>query len=143
MNTASIHTQSQQTAQAAQMFTFKQATGHTQELQIFSDNHEHLKALELEATLLIACTYMKRNKHGLKEDEEYFFPSFPLINGKSEPAEALSHLERITAENRQRETLSHAAGIQLNFNSFSTEWGLDPFERKVVMLLLMQYSAPH
>jgi len=142
MNTASIHTQSQQTAQAAQLFTFKQATGHTQELQIFSDNYEHLKALELEATLLIACTYMKRNKHGMKEDEEYFFPSFPLINGKSEPAEVLSLLERIAAENRQREILSHDAGIQLNFNSFCNEWGLDPFERKVVMLLLMQYSAP-
>lgn len=142
MKTASIHTQSPQTAQAAQLFTFKQAAGHTQELPIFSDNYEHLKALELEATLLIACTYMKRNKHGLKEDEEYFFPSFPLINGKSEPAEALSLLERITAENRLRESLSHAAGVQLNFNSFCSEWGLDPFERKVVMLLLMQYSAP-
>lgn len=142
MNTASIHTQSQQTAQAAQLFTFKQVTGHTQELQIFSDNHEHLKALELEATLLLACTYMKRNRHGLKEDDEYFFPGFPLVNGKSDVSEAQAHYERISNENRLREQISIDAGVQLNFVAFCTEWALDPFERKVVMLLLMQCSAP-
>ena len=49
MNTASIHTRSQTTAQAAHLFAFKPLAGHAQELMPFVDNHEHLKALELEA----------------------------------------------------------------------------------------------
>jgi hypothetical protein len=142
MNTASLHTHSQPTAQAAQLFAFRQVTGHTHEFHPFTDNHEHLKSLELEATMLLACAYLKRNRHGLKEDEKYFFPSFPLINGKAEPGEAQTHLERVADENRQRELLSTAAGITLNFISFCSEWGLDRFEQNVVMLLLMQYSAP-
>jgi len=142
MNTASIHTRSQSTAQAAHLFAFKPLAGHAQELMPFADNHEHLKALELEAAMLLACTYMKRNKHGLKEDEEYFFPSFPLITGKSDVTEAQAHHERIANENRLREQISIDAGVQLNFVAFCTEWELDSFEHKIVMLLLMQYSAP-
>lgn len=142
MNTASAQTHSQPTAQAAQLFAFKQVAGHSPELLPFADNHEHLKSLELEATMLLACTYMKRNRHGLKEDEEYFFPSFPLITGKSDLSEAQTHHERIDNENRLREQISIDSGIQLNFVAFCNEWELDPFERQVVMLLLMQYSAP-
>lgn len=142
MNTMSIHTTNQSRVHATQLFAIKSATEQVQEIQPFTDNHEHLKALELESTLLLACTYMKRNKHGLKEDEEYFFPSFPLITSRSELCEALGHYEQISTENRCRELISYDGGIHLNFLAFCNEWNLDPFERKVVMLLLMQYIAP-
>lgn len=142
MNAMTIQTTNQSTAQAAHLFAFKPVAGHAQELMPFADNLEHLKALELEATMLLACTYMKRNKRGLQDDEKYFFPSFPLLTVKSDLAEARLLYERIADENRLREQISIDAGRQLNFVMFCNEWKLDPFERKIVMLLLMQYSAP-
>ncbi len=48
-------------------------------MEPFADNLDHIKSLEREASLILAVTYLRRNKHGLKEDEDYFFPSFPLI----------------------------------------------------------------
>lgn len=126
----------------AQILAFQAPISERAAMEPFADNLDHIKSLELEASLILAVTYIRRNKHGLKEDEDYFFPSFPLIEPDATPENVHNELQRITSENRRREVLTINAGTQLNFISFCNQWQLDAFERSVVMLLLMQYIAP-
>lgn len=111
-------------------------------IEPFSHNLDHLKALENEASLILAITYLRRNTHGLKEDKDYFFPSFLGISSRSTPEEVQKTLSSLQEENRKREELSLKRNIPLNFLSFCADWSLDYFERSVVMLLLMQSIAP-
>jgi hypothetical protein len=126
------------TDQSAQLLAFSRPC---RQAEPFSDSYEHLKALELEATMLLARTYFKRNSGG-KQDQDAALPGFPLVNSSSTLLEVQAHHERVAAENRRREEASTASGICLSFISFCDEWELDRFERQVVMLLLMQYTAP-
>jgi hypothetical protein len=143
VNTAISITTSIPFAQApAQILAFQQPCAESPNIAPFEDNLDHLKALEIEASLLLACTYIRRNRNGLKEDEDYFFPSFPLIEPDASIEEIQAALDRIVAENRNREELSLQKGILLNFISFCKEWNLDHFECDVVMLLLLQNIAP-
>jgi SpoVK/Ycf46/Vps4 family AAA+-type ATPase len=111
-------------------------------MEPFADNLDHIKSLEREASLILAVTYLRRNKHGLKEDEDYFFPSFPVIKPDATIDDVQVVLNRVVDENRRREELTQVTGISLNFVSFCNQWQLDRFERSVVMLLMMQYIAP-
>jgi len=107
----------------------------------FDDNLDHLKALELEATLMLAVTYLRRNG-AVDEDEDKYEPSFPEICRNKSLEETQLIYENICAENRRREELSIRMGVQLSFNELCREWQLDSFERKAVMLLLMHNAAP-
>lgn len=111
-------------------------------MNAFSDSLEQIKSLELEASLILAITYLRRNKHGMKEDENYHFPNFPLIGTDSTIQDVQGILNRIVIENRKREELSINQGIKLNFVAFCDQWQLDAFERSIVMLLLIQDIAP-
>ncbi len=142
MNSMSM-SQSSHCAQApAQILAFQVPLAERFTIEPFIDNLDHIKSLEIEASLILAATYIRRNKRTQKEDEEYFFPSFPLIETNATADDVQNVLQRITSENRRREMLTINKGIQLNFVSFCNQWQLDAFERSVVMLLLMQYIAP-
>ena len=105
----------------------------------FTDSLDHLKALELEATVMLAVTWQRRN--GDSGDQEYE-PSFPeACRGKTLP-ELQNLLARTAADNRRREEASDSLGIPLAFTALCREWGLDRFERTVLMLLLMLNAAP-
>ncbi len=143
MNNVSIATNSHSAQAPAHILAFQAPSFEKTVLEPFRDNLDHLKSLELEASLLLAITYLQRNKHGLKEDEDYFFPSFPLIDPASSIDDVQKILNRLQGENRSREKLTVNNGFPLNFVSFCNEWSLDGFERSVVMLLLMQYIAPN
>lgn len=106
----------------------------------FEDNLDHLKALELEATLMLAVTFLRRN--GSKDDEDDYEPSFPEICRGKNLEETQSILAEVASENRRREELSLEIGTPLMFAALCHEWSLDPFERTVMMLLLMQNAAP-
>lgn len=112
--------------------------------QPFEDTLDHLKALEMEATLLLALTYLRRggkskNRDKDGDDNE---PAFPEIcRGKcQEDIQEIYH--RISADNRRREELTVRFGRPLTFVSFCQEWNIDSFEKNVFMLLLMQHVAP-
>jgi hypothetical protein len=142
MNSVSIATDNRSAQAPAQILAFHTPYLEKPVMGPFSDNLDHLKSLELEASLLLAITYLRRNKHGLKEDEDYFFPSFPLIDPGSSIDVIQKELNLLQSENRSREELTLKKGIPLNYISFCNEWSLDTFERSVIMLLLMQYIAP-
>ena len=143
MNSMNISANNQTAQAPAQILAFQSYQADKPKLAPFNDNLDHLKSLEIEASLILAITYMQRNRHGIKEDEDYFFPSFPLIGSKPTIEEVHNALRQITSDNRKREELTFKKGIPLNFISFCNEWSLDTFERSVVMLLLMQYIAPN
>ena len=107
----------------------------------FLNNLEHLNALEQEASLLVAATYLRRNRQGERGDDEPA-PKLPLPDPTTTPEQARELLAGLAATNRAREQASGTAGIALNFLSFCAEWRLDSFEQSVVMLLLMQHLAP-
>lgn len=135
MNSTSLNRLEQTTS--AQLLTFPTAAH-----ELFNDNLEHLKALEVEATLILACTWLKRNRNSQKDEEAGFVPAFPLLSVDATHSEAVATLERISSENRQRERATLAVGRTLNFITFCDEWLLDSFEQQIVMLLLMQNIAP-
>ena len=142
MNSMSISPSSHCAQAPAQILAFQAPISERAVMGPFADNLDHIKSLEFEASLILAVTYIRRNKHGLKEDEEYFFPSFPLIDTNATIDDVQNELQRISSENRRREVLTVNTGTSLNFISFCNQWQLDTFERSVVMLLLMQYIAP-
>lgn len=109
-------------------------------LEPFSDSLDHIKALELEATVQIAVTYLRRNGNTRSDDE--FEPSFPEACRGKGLAEVQTTYGLICQENRRREELSAERGIELAFTTLCDEWKLDGFERNVMMLLLMLNAAP-
>ncbi len=111
-----------------------------QENKPFSDNLDHLKALELEATVMLAVTFLRRNGNTVDEDD--YEPSFPDICRGKNLEEAQVVLEKIMSENRRREKLTIDLGVPLAFEALCEEWKLDHFERKTLMLLLMLNAAP-
>lgn len=136
----SMITSSYSSAGAVLPMTRNIVTGNTASLKPFEDTLDHLKSLELESTLLLAVTFLRRNGKDEKEDE--YEPSFPeIIRGKN-LGETREILERVTSDNRYREELTIRLGTPLIFVSLSEEWNLDDFERRVLMLLLMQNVAP-
>lgn len=56
----------------------RQTAAETNAFKPFEDNLDHLKALELEATLMLAVTYLRRNG-AVDDDEDKYEPSFPEI----------------------------------------------------------------
>jgi hypothetical protein len=127
--------------QAAQVITMQHHRSVEPVLAAFNSNNDHLQALEQEAKLMVAVATLRNNTTTL-EDENEREPGFPFLPvGASLPqTEAL--LETMASENRSREVLSRKAGVRLNFIEFCDTWELDSVERKIIMLLLMQFSSP-
>ena len=126
--------------QAAQVITLPGRHDHKTELRPFN-NSEHLQALEMEARLMVATAALRRGVSGRNEDGTVVASPFPLILEGADMAQAHEILENISATNRLREELSLMNGISLNFIAFCNSFKLDAIERKIVLLLLMQFSS--
>lgn len=143
---ATMQTHTHDSTQAAQIIAFAPLREHPIEtcVQPFTDNLDHLMALELESKLMLALLLLRRgiNKHQENKGEERNNHSFHFLPENADVRVAERELSRTAMENRQREELSRQQGVVLNFFEFCDMWCLDPFERSLVMLLLMLYVAP-
>lgn len=140
MNSASTQAETVELTQTTHILAFTSAKQHDCR-DPYVDNLDHIKALELEASLMLALAYIRRRRSA-KSNKETDLPSFPLISVSADSEEIMALLEKVRSENRLREVESLRCGISLNYVQLCEEWGLDQFERWVVMLLLMQYIAP-
>ncbi len=129
-------------SQAARVFAFN--SQHTPNLAImpYTNSLEHLKSLELEASLTLAVAYFRRSGNGKNRAADAKLPTFPMLHPGAGIEEAQATLDLVSAEHLKREALSLQQGIKLNLVSICAKWELEPFERKVVTILLMQYIAP-
>jgi len=146
MNSPTMQTHAQNSAQAAQLIAFSRTREQRSEscVQPFIDNLDHLMALELECKWMLTAAFLRRgeNKHddGNKEGSSAHFLS--AFTDGVDLKHAEQFLARTSHENRRREEQSLQHGVVLKFLQFCHTWQLDAFEQSVVMLLLMQYVAP-
>ena len=111
----------------------------------FQDNGEHLDALLAEACLMFGLAAMRLGKcipalleptggrHG--DNTQNQAPEFPDYD-------ALQKLYLKTHEdNLRRSAAAVANGVSLNFEGFCSMYGLDAFERSIVILLLANYTS--
>jgi len=111
----------------------------------FSDNLDHLTALEQEATLMLALGLLRSmppKDMNSSDNGERFQDCFPSMPAGIDRAQADRLLAKIAAVNRRREAVSGREGVVLNFTALCRQWQFTPFERSVVMFLLMQFTAP-
>lgn len=140
MNAVSPQTEGVEVTQTARILAFT-PTIQNDGLDPYTDTLDHIKALELEATLMLALAYTRRRR-SVKNSSENDLPRFPLVSTNADSDEIIAVLEKVRSENRMREAETLRCGITLNYVQLCEDWGLDQFERWVVMLLLMQYIAP-
>lgn len=146
MNNATMQTQIHDTSQAAPIITFSPSREQPSEscLYPFADNLDHLMALELECKWMLSVAFLRRgeNKQSDVDNGGKRKLALPAFIDGIDLKQAEQHLLRTSSGNRRREELSLQQGVTLKFLDFCETWQLDLFERKVVMLLLMQYVAP-
>ncbi|GAM09348.1 hypothetical protein OR1_01623 [Geobacter sp. OR-1] len=128
------------TDQSAQVISISGRQDPLLELKPFSTNNEHLQALELEARLMVAVAALRRGAAGW-DDDETPTSKFPFLPEGADVNQAKDLLEKVTQENRCREGLTTDQGLKLNFVEFCDSFELDEIERKIVLLLLMQFSS--
>ena len=138
----SIHSSSNQ---AAQVLAFAPPREQAPVLGAFTDNLDHLQALEYEAKLMLAVASMRRcqQKNAQSEDKwsEYRL-YFPFLPPEATLQQVQGMLHKTLEENRRREAESACQSVQLLYPSFCTTWRLEAFERAVVLLLFIKASAP-
>lgn len=110
----------------------------------FADSLDHLQALEHEARVMLGLAWRRRSLAG--------FPAANLEK-REEAARHFGHLEQMTLEQvekyladvrwciSRREELSRQSGVALSFLEFCASFGLEPFERDVVLLLFASSSS--
>lgn len=106
------------------------------EVEPFSNNQEHLEALEREARVFLACALLRRKDW--QEKAEYIQPAFlqlPAEETSPKRFEELLTLEM--ARNRAREEISMQSGTELLFCRLCRDYGLEEFDRTAVLLLFM------
>lgn len=137
-------TESDSTDQAGRVIRIAGACGAKPVVTPFIDNLDHLQALEREAILMLAVAVLRRNRNRrrMPDPEEDAYSIFPFLPADCTPEKAEELLAACAEENRLREEESIGRGVSLNFLSFCEMWQLDLFEHNVVMLLLMQNTAP-
>lgn len=142
MITTSMQTSYSTSSHAAQVIAF--VPSRECQPEPFVDNLDHLMALELECKWMLTIAYLRRGETKPDDDETERYRS-RLLSAFSDGLDlkqAEQQLAQIANVNRHREELSLQNGVPLRFMEFCDTWQLDGFERKVVMLLLMQYAAP-
>jgi len=145
MNTVSMQTGYAPSDQVAQVIAFAQPKDQTPILQAFSDNFDHLQALEFETKLMLAAAFMLRcQQKSVPSDVQWSEYSlyFPFLPPETSLEQIKGLLQKTAEENRQREAESTRRGINLLFPLFCTTWRLESFERAVVLLLFMKATAP-
>ena len=112
----------------------------------FSDNFEHLQALEFEATVLLISASRRAFNVDVRGDlgdknpltRKGKTPKISETERRYPPEQILAETRRI---NRKREALSESAGVSLHFEKICQRYGLDDFERDVVLVLFMKSTA--
>lgn len=145
MKNTQMQTHSHDIAQAARIITFFPVRDQQVEacLLPFTDNLDHLMALELESKWMLAVAFLRRGD--IRQSDDSDVPqtsSLPAFIHGIDLKQAEHQLFQACNNNRQREELSLEQGVALKFLEFCETWQLDSFERKVSMLLFMQYVAP-
>lgn len=131
---------------SAQIIAFSQSQEHKSErcLQPFTDNLDHLMALELECKWMLTVAFLRRgdNKHDNDKKDGLGKRFLSAFTDGIDLKQAEQLLEQTANDNRRREKLSLKKGVALKFLEFCETWQLEPIEQSVIMLLLMQYVAP-
>jgi len=128
--------------QAAQVIALSSHRDYKAEPVAFSNNNDHLQALEYEARLMVAVATLRNGTNNPEESAVDRDKRFPFLPSGADQDKAAELLETVAAQNRARETVSIKQGGKLNFIEFCDSRELDSVERKIVMLLLMQFSSP-
>lgn len=130
------------TDEAAQIIAMHPQRTAKQEFSQFSDNNDHLQALENEAKLLITVAALRTGMAPDDDFDEQREPRFPFLPEGAGLQQAVELLRAAADENRCREELTRRSGARLNFVEYCDSMELDLVERQIVMLLLMQFSSP-
>ncbi len=111
-----------------------------QDGEYFKDNLEYLQALEVEAEMRLAAAYFRIKKLSEPTDME---DMPPLI--EADGHHARGNLEDLLAEHeeshRKMVRNSLARGIQLNFETLCANYGLNEFERSVLLLFFISNTS--
>ncbi len=145
MITTSMQSTYSSSDQAAQVLAFAPPREHAPVLGAFTDNLDHLQALEYEANLMLAAASMRRcrQKNVQAEDQwSEFRLYFPFLPSNATLEQVQSLLQKRIEDNRRREAESASKGIRLLYPSFCSAWRLEPFEQSVLLLLFMKATAP-
>ena len=127
------------TAQSAQIIPLILSEAGGQKAKPFSDNLDHLQALEREVRLLLLVSLLRKNGKETGNNKE-LATALSYLGTSTEEASlewALQSLEETGRINREREADSQRAGSHLRVPNFAETYGLDYFERNVVLILLM------
>jgi hypothetical protein len=127
---------------AAQVIAISSHRDSKPEPVSFSNNNDHLQALEYESKLMVAVATLRCGTNNPEESAVDKESRFLFLPSGADLFKAAELLEIVTVQNRAREAVSLKQGIKLNFIEFCNSWELDNVERKIVMLLLMQFSSP-
>lgn len=145
MNNSSMVSTHSSSDQGAQVIAFAPPREQVPVPRVFSDNLDHLQALEFEAKLMLSVASMRSCMLSNTQPESQwnecrqYFPFLPPDAGL-EQVQALLH--KTSQDNRCREEDSARHGMQLLFPLFCSSHRLEPFERSIVLLLFMKSTAP-
>jgi len=132
--------------QAAQVLAFAPQRELTPILGAFTDNLDHLQALEYEAKLMLAVASMRRcQQKNDQSDDQWgeFRMYFPFLPPDATLEQVQVTLRKTVESNRHREAEAVRQGVKLLYPAFCATWELEPFERAVLLLLFMKATAPH
>ena len=128
-------------AQSARVYAIHHGDEVAQSSYLFEDNLDHLQALEFEVRLHLALGILRRSGVDRPDQLDAYVSQLFMFMGQelSEiSVQWLSEtLSRHTEDNRRREEESRNAGISLYFPELCDRYGLDEFEQRVVLFLLM------
>ena len=145
MITTSMQSPYSSSNQAAQVLAFAPPREHAPVLGAFTDNLDHLQALEYEAKLMLAVASMRRCQQKNSQSDDQSSESgllFPFLPPAASLEQAQGILQKTVEDNRRREAETLSQDIQLLYPAFCTTWRLEAFEREVVLLLFMKATAP-
>ena len=130
--------------QAGQLFAVSPYCEPNSEAIPFTDNYEHLEALEEEALLmLLSGSARSGNIAWPKEGTSCcrIYTKMGLTADDFTPAKLESLLARMSMVNKMRENAAIRSGVKLFFPIFCRENNLDAFDQKILLLLLMNGTS--
>jgi len=126
--------------QTGRLFTVSQYCAPEPEAIPFSDNYEHLEALEQEALLILLSGSARSGSIAWPKEGTGCFCMFTRMGLTADdltPAKLESVLDRMSMVNKMRENAAIRSGVKLFFPVFCRENDLDAFDQKILLLLLM------
>ena len=106
----------------------------------FSSNIEHVKALEIEALLHLACGYA-RSKQLDSFSENKFIKNFGLPQEINSLQDGEKLLKSIRHNRKRMEQKSTKNGVSLKFVELCNHYELDDFEQKILLILFTRGNS--